>query len=96
MRCVVQRVLSASVEVAGETISSIGPGLLCLVGVERDDDANDVDWLARQLLRIRAFPSTAGERAAWDLDVKSFGGELLCVSQFTLHARFKKPRPDFR
>lgn len=90
-----QRVLSASVEVAGETVSSIGPGLLCLVGVAGDDDARDAEWLARQLLRCRAFSSTEGERA-WDLDVAGVGGELLCVSQFTLHARFKKPKPDFR
>lgn len=184
--------LSASVEVDGQLVSSIGPGLLCLVGVAADDAAADAEWLARKLLKARAFP--AGEERGWDRDVRragggagrglaalgrgaraarggaarrplcgcslrgrgkgarvgqrpearaqgasvawgggsgggavvglrcarhhscrppttceaapcrlralaqvaGAGGELLLVSQFTLHARFKKPKPDFR
>lgn len=94
MRAVLQRVASASVEVEGEVVSSIGPGILCLVGLAADDTASDAEWLARKLLRCRAFPSPDGKKP-WDLDVTGLGGEVLLVSQFTLHARFKKPRPDF-
>ncbi|GBF88831.1 D-tyrosyl-tRNA deacylase [Raphidocelis subcapitata] len=93
MRCVLQRVLSASVEVDGETVGAIGPGLLCLVGIAADDTDRDAEWLARKLLRCRAFGGAEGK--PWELDVASAGYEILCVSQFTLHARFKKPRPDF-
>ncbi|KIZ04510.1 D-tyrosyl-tRNA(Tyr) deacylase [Monoraphidium neglectum] len=54
----------------------------------------DAEWLARKLLRCKAFPNPDGSKA-WDRDVTQLGGEVLLVSQFTLHARFKKPRPDF-
>lgn len=93
MRCVLQRVTSASVEVDGEIVSSIGAGILCLVGICSEDTSKDAEWLARKLLRCKAFPNPDGK--PWDLDVTAAGGEVLLISQFTLHARFKKPRPDF-
>ncbi|KAI8464629.1 MAG: D-Tyr tRNAtyr deacylase-like domain-containing protein [Monoraphidium minutum] len=94
MRCVLQRVASASVEVEGEVVSSIGPGILCLVGIATDDTSKDAEWVARKLLRSRVFPSE-DESKPWDRDVTQLGGDVLLVSQFTLHARFKKPKPDF-
>ena len=103
MRAVIQRVASASVEVDGKTISSIGRGLLVLVGVAPGDGAADVDWLARKLLAARLFPDAAG--TPWSASVTDAapaapgeppGVELLLVSQFTLHATLRKgTRPDF-
>ena len=102
MRAVIQRVASASVEVDGKTISSIGRGLLVLVGVAPGDGAADVDWLARKLLAARLFPDAAG--TPWSASVTDAtpaapgeppGLELLLVSQFTLHATLRKgTRPD--
>mmetsp|Transcript_32863 Transcript_32863/g.72590 ORF Transcript_32863/g.72590 Transcript_32863/m.72590 type:complete len:151 (-) Transcript_32863:268-720(-) len=93
MRAVVQRVKSASVEVNGTIVSSIGRGLVCLIGVKDTDEQKDADYICKKILKARAFSST--ESRGWDQDVVSINGEVLLVSQFTLYGRFKKPRPDF-
>ena len=82
MRAVIQRVTSASVDVDGQTISRIGPGLLCLIGIHREATPEDAAWLARKLCAARIFPSADGGRA-WDRSVADLGdhGEVLLVSQ---------------
>lgn len=92
MRAVVQRVRSASVTVDGEVISSIGPGLLCLIGVKDGDSEADSEFIARKLLNMRLWPT---EKKAWDESVVSKGFEVLCVSQFTLYGRLSGNKPDF-
>jgi D-tyrosyl-tRNA(Tyr) deacylase len=92
-----QRVKRASVEVGGQQISSIGPGILCLIGICSSDIDADIEKLTKKILTTRIFPDgeDSTKRAAWDLSVTAAKKELLLVSQFTLHARLKKPRPDF-
>jgi len=93
MRAVIQRVTEASVAIDGETISRIGPGLLVLLGIEEIDDASDVDWLAGKIARMRIFGDAEGRM---NLSVTETGGEVLVVSQFTLHASTRKGnRPSF-
>jgi D-tyrosyl-tRNA(Tyr) deacylase len=93
MRAVIQRVLEASVTIDGHVISRIAPGLLVLLGVEEADDAEDVDWLCGKISRMRIFSDTEGKM---NLSVVDCGGEILVVSQFTLHASTKKGnRPSF-
>ena len=93
MRAVVQRVREAEVGIAGAAASGIGPGLLVFVGVEAGDTAADADWLARKIAALRIFADEAGKM---NRDVREVGGELLVVSQFTLHASTKRGnRPSF-
>jgi D-aminoacyl-tRNA deacylase len=93
MRAVIQRVLEASVTIEGETISRIGPGLLILLGIEEIDDATDGDWLAGKIAKMRIFGDSEGKM---NLSVMDIGGEILVVSQFTLHGSTKKGnRPSF-
>jgi D-aminoacyl-tRNA deacylase len=82
MKALVQRVSSASVTVEGEQIASIGAGLLVLLGVHRDDGEAEADRLARKLLALRVFDDDEGRM---NLSVRDVGGEVLCVSQFTLY-----------
>ncbi|KFB41189.1 AGAP001371-PA-like protein [Anopheles sinensis] len=94
MKAIIQRVTAAKVTVGDELVSSIGRGLCVLVGISTDDNANDVDWLARKLLNIRLFEEPAtGKR--WMESVVDQQLEILCVSQFTLYHRMKGNRPDF-
>ena len=79
----IQRVTRAQVQVAGETIAAIGPGLLVLIGIGRDDTEDDGAWLAGKLLRLRIFPDAAG---LMNRSVVDHGGGILVVSQFTLWA----------
>jgi D-tyrosyl-tRNA(Tyr) deacylase len=81
VRAVVQRVSEASVRVAGETVGSIGPGLVVLVGVESSDSEGDAQALADKVLNLRVFADAAGQMNRSVLDE---GGGLLVVSQFTL------------
>ena len=93
MRAVVQRVSSASVTVGGETVASIGAGLLVLAAVGNDDADADADYLADKIANLRVFPDEAGrfDRSALDL-----GAPLLIVSQFTLYGDVRKGRrPSF-
>lgn len=93
MRTIIQRVSSASVTVEGKAVSNIGAGLLILFGVEDDDDGSDLDWLVNKVLNLRIF---ADEDGAMNRSVLDTDGDLIVVSQFTLHASTKKGnRPSF-
>lgn len=87
MRLLIQRVKHASVAIDGEVRSRIGAGVLALVGVGNDDGAEDVEYLAGKLVRLRIFDDEAG---VMNLDVVQTGGEVLVVSQFTLQASTRK------
>lgn len=93
MRAVIQRVIEASVCINGSEISRIGAGLLILLGIEEADDASDVEWLSGKTARMRIFSDDEGKM---NRSVCEAGGEVLVVSQFTLHASTKKGnRPSF-
>jgi len=93
MRIVLQRVARASVEVAGETVGSIGRGLLVLVGVKRTDTQEQADFLADKTLNLRIFSDDAGKM---NRNVTEAGGAILVVSQFTLYGDCRKGRrPSF-
>lgn len=93
MRVVIQRVREAGVEIDGETRSRIGAGLLVLLGVEDADDHGDIDWLCRKITNLRVFND---EEGVMNRSVQDVEGELLVVSQFTLHASTKKGnRPSY-
>jgi len=93
MRAVVQRVSSASVSVDGETIAQIGRGLLVLLGVKTGDTDEDAGRLARKLRGLRVFEDAEGRM---NLSVEDAGGELLCVSNFTVYGDTRRGnRPSF-
>lgn len=93
MRVVIQRVSNASVTVDRRPVSSIGPGLLVLAGFESEDTAEDLDWMSAKIVNLRIFGDESG---VMNLSVKDTGGEILLVSQFTLHASTKKGnRPSY-
>ena len=93
MRVVIQRVESASVEIDQNQVSAIGPGLLVLVGIEDADTEEDITWLSAKIVQLRIFNDADG---VMNCSLKDIGGELLLVSQFTLHASTKKGnRPSY-
>jgi len=93
MRAVIQRVTQASVTVDGKITGEIGPGLLVLVGIEDADGQEDITWLSNKITNLRIFGDDAG---VMNLSVKETGGDVLLVSQFTLHASTKKGnRPSY-
>ncbi|MBV6646782.1 MAG: D-tyrosyl-tRNA(Tyr) deacylase [Cyclobacteriaceae bacterium] len=93
MIAVIQRVQRASVEIGGKLHTSIDRGLLVLLGIESADDQKDVDWLSQKIINLRIFSDDSGKMNESLVDVK---GELLVVSQFTLHASTKKGnRPSY-
>jgi D-tyrosyl-tRNA(Tyr) deacylase len=93
MRLVIQRVSEASVSIAGKVKSAISTGLLILVGIEDSDTAEDIEWLIHKVLNLRIFPDENGVMNRSVLEVQ---GDLLVVSQFTLHASTKKGnRPSY-
>ena len=93
MRLVLQRVKKASVFVDNEVLGEIGLGFLVLLGVEQNDDKEDVLWLVKKLLGIRVF---SDENGKMNLSLKQVNGSVLVVSQFTLHASTKKGnRPSY-
>ncbi|MCC4263411.1 D-tyrosyl-tRNA(Tyr) deacylase [Oceanimonas baumannii] len=93
MIALIQRVSEASVTIAGERVGAIGPGLLVLLGVERDDDKSKADKLLSKVLGYRVFPDENGKM---NLNVRQAGGSLLVVSQFTLAADTNSGlRPSF-
>lgn len=93
MRVVIQRVSEASVTIDNELTSSILCGLLVLAGFETDDSTEDIDWMSKKVTQLRIFNDPNG---VMNLSVKDIGGEILAVSQFTLHAKTKKGnRPSY-
>ena len=93
MRLVVQRVSEASVSIGGKIISSVGPGMLVLLGIEEQDTQEDIEWLTGKIAALRIF-NDANE--VMNLSVTDVKGEVLLVSQFTLHASTKKGnRPSY-
>jgi D-tyrosyl-tRNA(Tyr) deacylase len=93
MRVVIQKVSEANVTVDNKKVSSIGKGLLVLLGIEDADTEEDIDWLTRKLVQLRLFPDGNG---VMNLSVADVGGDILVVSQFTLHGNTKKGnRPSY-
>lgn len=93
MRAVIQRVSKASVTIEGKVKSEIGPGLLILLGVEDADGPEDIEWLAKKIAQLRIF---GDDKGLMNLSVQDIGGQVIVVSQFTLHANTKKGnRPSF-
>mmetsp|Transcript_2494 Transcript_2494/g.6950 ORF Transcript_2494/g.6950 Transcript_2494/m.6950 type:complete len:232 (-) Transcript_2494:424-1119(-) len=95
MKLVIQRVKSASVTVDGSVISSIGPGVMALVGLHQDDTQEDLQYCCKRLLAAKLFAND--NDVAWRHGVKQRNLELLCVSQFTLYGKLtKKHQPDYK
>ncbi len=93
MKAVIQRVSQASVKVEGQVIGAIEQGLLVLLGIEQDDLESDADYLVGKIQNLRIFSDQQG---VMNLSVQQIGGEILCVSQFTLIAEYKKGnRPSY-
>jgi D-aminoacyl-tRNA deacylase len=93
MRAVIQRVSSASVTIEGHQKAAINNGLLILLGIENADTTEDVDWLCKKIIQLRIFADEAG---LMNNDIMQSAGDILLVSQFTLHAAYKKGnRPSF-
>jgi D-tyrosyl-tRNA(Tyr) deacylase len=93
MRVVIQRVKGASVTVSDEIIGSIKGGLMVLIGIENADGKDDIEWLANKITSMRIFDDPEG---VMNLSIKETGGDILLVSQFTLHASTKKGnRPSY-
>jgi len=93
MRVVIQKVTEASVSIENQTVASIDKGLLVLVGIEDGDTNEDIAWLSSKIVNLRVFDDDNG---VMNLSVKEVEGEVLIVSQFTLHASTKKGnRPSY-
>lgn len=93
MRVLIQRTAHASVTIAGTCKSAIGKGLLVLVGIEEADNQEDVEWLCKKIVNLRIFDD---ENGVMNRSVLDIAGEILVVSQFTLHASTKKGnRPSY-
>lgn len=93
MRTVIQRVLSASVSIDGKVKSQIKEGMLIFVGIENIDSIEDIDWLVKKICNLRIFDDEAG---VMNKSVLETDGDILVVSQFTLHASTKKGnRPSY-
>ncbi|MGH1435927.1 MAG: D-aminoacyl-tRNA deacylase [Lewinella sp.] len=93
MRVLIQRVTEASVTIEGNVKSAIGPGLLVLLGIENEDAVEDIDWLCKKIIQLRIFSDEEGKM---NLSVLDTQGQILVISQFTLHASTKKGnRPSY-
>jgi D-tyrosyl-tRNA(Tyr) deacylase len=93
MRAVVQRVSEASVTIASAVHATVGTGLLVLLGIETADQQEDIDWLASKIVQLRIFNDENGQL---NRSLQEISGEVLLISQFTLHAATKKGnRPSF-
>lgn len=93
MRVVIQRVLEATVSIGGKTVAEIDQGLLIFVGIENEDGDEDIQWLCKKIANLRVFDDEDGIPNRCVLDIN---GQILAVSQFTLHAQVKKGnRPSY-
>ena len=93
MRVVIQRVTKASVTIDGKIHSAINNGLLVLLGIEDADNGEDIEWLSAKIINLRIFNDEDG---VMNVSVKDNNGDILVVSQFTLHASTKKGnRPSY-
>jgi D-tyrosyl-tRNA(Tyr) deacylase len=93
MKAVLQRVSSASVTISEKIVAQIGNGLLVLVGIEEADSKEDIHWLCQKIVNLRIF---GDENGVMNLSVKDIQGDVIVVSQFTLHANAKKGnRPSY-
>lgn len=93
MRLVIQRVSTASVKVDNAVVAAIGGGLLILAGIEEGDGAEDIEWLVKKTCQLRIFNDADG---VMNLSILDTGGDIILVSQFTLHASTKKGnRPSY-
>ncbi|OQR84059.1 D-Tyr-tRNA(Tyr) deacylase [Achlya hypogyna] len=93
MKLVIQRVTSGGVKVDGQTVGSISKGVVCLVGIGRDDTEEDAEWCCRRILNARLWPSAEGK--PWMTSVLQNNFQVLMVSQFTLHGYMNGNKPDF-
>lgn len=93
MKVVIQRVSNASVTIEGIKVASIGKGLLVLLGIVDEDTSEDIQWLSNKILNLRIFED---DEDVMNLSLKDVDGEVIVVSQFTLHANTKKGnRPSY-
>ena len=93
MKIVIQRVTEASVTIEQKIVAQINQGLLVLAGIEEEDNIEDINWLVSKIINLRIF---ADENDVMNLSVKDIDGEIIVVSQFTLHAATKKGnRPSY-
>ena len=93
MKAVIQRVNHASVQVNNKLVSEISTGLLIFLGITHDDDKNDIEWLSNKIAGLRIFNDSDG---IMNLSVNDIDGDVMVVSQFTLHAKTKKGnRPSY-
>ncbi|MDF2158381.1 D-aminoacyl-tRNA deacylase [Algoriphagus sp. CAU 1675] len=93
MIVVIQRVSEASVKIEGEIKSQIGRGMMILLGIEEADGQEDIEWLSRKIVNLRIFPD---ENEVMNKSLLDVGGDILLISQFTLHASTKKGnRPSY-
>lgn len=93
MKVVIQRVSEASVSVEGNITGKIGRGLMILVGIEESDNESDIEYLTKKIINLRIFDDSQG---VMNISLLDTGGEILLVSQFTLHAQTKKGnRPSY-
>ena len=93
MRAVIQRVTQASVEINANRTEQIGKGLLVFLGIEDNDGNDDIEWLSGKIARLRIFDDTTG---VMNLSVQETGGQIMVISQFTLHASTRKGnRPSY-
>jgi len=93
MRALIQRVITSTINIEGEEHAAIGKGLLVFIGIEDADNEHDIDWLAGKIIRLRIFNNAMG---IMNLSVGDIQGEILVVSQFTLHADTRKGnRPSY-
>ncbi|GGD20480.1 D-aminoacyl-tRNA deacylase [Flavobacterium orientale] len=93
MKAVIQRVSEASVKIENEIVASIQKGVLVLVGIEDNDSKEDIEWLSSKIVNLRIFED---DNKVMNLSLKDVNGEMIVVSQFTLHASTKKGnRPSY-
>lgn len=93
MRVIIQRVNKASVEVQNSIVSSIGKGMVVLLGIENEDNQNDIDWISNKISQLRIFDD---QKKVMNNSITDINGEMIIISQFTLHASTKKGnRPSY-